>query len=113
MVYNLICIIEIRKGAMRMPSLSKRSKLSEVIRGSLVIMKRVCGKKNCKCVKGYRHESLYISQGVKGKTRMIYVPRSSGKKVRQYVEHYHEIKKFLDESSKENIKKLYRGIIQP
>ena len=64
---------------------------------------------NCKCMKGYKHESLYISQGFKGKTRMIYVPKSSSKKVRQYVEHYHEIKRFLDESSQTNIKKITEG----
>jgi hypothetical protein len=85
------------------------SRLTQVIRGSLVSMKRYCGKTNCKCMKGYKHESLYISQGFKGRTRMIYVPRSSVKKVHQYVHHYQEIKKFLNESSQINIQKLMEG----
>ena len=99
---------------MRHKSAHRRvSKLTQVIRGSLVTMKRFCGKMNCKCVKGFKHEALYISQGVKGKTRMIYVPGSSGKKVRQYVEHYHQIKSFLDEHSQINIQKLIEGTFEP
>lgn len=82
---------------------------SKVIRGTLVTLKRFCGKMNCKCVKGYKHEALYISQGIKGKTRMIYVPKNSVRKVIQHVEHYRDIKKILDENSRKNIQKLTEG----
>ena len=47
-----------------------------LIRGSLVTMIRVCGRKNCRCFKGYKHRSLYLSQSVKGKLKMIYIPNS-------------------------------------
>ena len=64
-----------------------RSRLSQllheldVINGSLATMKRVCGKKGCRCTRGEKHESLYLAYSVKGKRRMIIIPRDRVKKV--------------------------------
>ena len=40
------------------------------MRGSLVTMRRTCGKKSCRCARGALHESLYVSQSAGGKTRL-------------------------------------------
>ena len=50
-------------------------KTDPLIRGCLVTMIRVCGRSNCRCAKGYKHRSLYLSQSVKGKLKMIYIPK--------------------------------------
>lgn len=82
-----------------------------VIRGSLVIMKRTCGKSNCRCLKKSPHKSLYISQSFKGKTRMTYVPKVSEEAVRRGILEYHRIKDILNELSDLQLKLLPEGKI--
>lgn len=81
---------------------------AKVIRGTLVLMKRVCGNKRCRCSRGQKHESLYISQSRKGITRMVYIPRQDEAKVRQYTENYKRIKNLLNKISEINLKLLIK-----
>lgn len=81
-------------------------KLTESIRGSLIIMERYCGKPNCRCVKGHKHKATYLSQSHKGKTRMVYIPEVMKEKVREYVQNYHRIRSVLNKISDINIKLL-------
>jgi hypothetical protein len=82
-----------------------RSKLAQCIdhrgllRGSLLVRRRVCGKPRCRCVQGQLHESLYlvISQG--GRTRQLFVPRDWEERVRQWVQEYHHAQDLLEEIS--------------
>lgn len=76
----------------------------KVIKGSLVELKRTCGKPNCRCLKGEKHKSLYLSQSKKGKTKMTYIPRKSEEKVKEYVKRHKKYIKILDELSELNIK---------
>lgn len=62
-----------------------------IIRGSLVELKRVCGKPNCRCAKGKKHVSLYVSRSKRGRTEMTYIPREQEKYVRECVEKYKKI----------------------
>lgn len=79
-------------------------KMDECIRGSLVVMNRSCGKLGCRCQKGKKHKSIYLSQSYNGKTRMIYLPRGSEGKTHQYVKNYRKIKSILNSLSDINIK---------
>lgn len=78
------------------------------IRGSLVIMKRVCGKPNCHCRKGFKHEAVYLSQRYRGRTRMVYIPQDMEKKVAEYTKNYRKIKELLDKISDINIELLVK-----
>lgn len=81
-------------------------KMEECIRASLVVMNRSCGKLNCRCQKGKKHKSIYLSQSYKGKTRMIYLPQGSEDKAHQYVKNYRKIRGILNSVSDINIKLL-------
>lgn len=83
--------------------------LQDVVRGSIVIMERHCGKAGCRCQKGFKHRSLYISQRHNGRTRMIYVPKRSQADVRRLVNNYRKIKAVMDEVSDVNIQMLKRA----
>jgi hypothetical protein len=96
--------------------LKKRHKISrqmpkaeECIRGSLVVMKRVCGKPGCRCLKGQKHKAIYLSQSYKGKTRMFYLPQSSEDKAYQYIKNYQKIKSVLNSLSDINITLVTKG----
>ena len=93
--------------------LKKRRKISgqmpeieECIRGSLVIMRRACGKLNCRCQKGQKHKAIYLSQSYNGKTRMFYLPQDAEAKAHQYVKNYQKIRSILNSISDINIKLL-------
>lgn len=95
--------------------LKKRHKIShrmpkteECIRGSLVIMNRVCGKLNCRCQKGQKHKAIYLSQSYNGKTRMFYLPQDAEDKAHRYIKNYRKIKNTLNSLSDLNIKILTR-----
>lgn len=95
--------------------LARRRKISkqmpeieECIRGSLVVMKRVCGKLNCRCQKGQKHKAIYLSQSYNGKTRMIYLPQDAEDKAHQYVKNYQKVRSILNSLSDINIKLLTR-----
>lgn len=72
-----------------------------ILKGSLVLMKRSCGKMNCKCQKSEddKHISLYLSISQEGKQRMIYIPGKFEKEVREWTERYAEIRTVVERIS--------------
>jgi len=84
-------------------------RISQVIHGSIVMVKRFCGGANCRCQKGHKHCSMYISQRYKGKTRMIYIPKRSESRVRCYVSNYQKFKMVMDQVTEINIQQLTKG----
>ncbi len=91
--------------------LSKASRIlnySEYIHANLFTMERVCGNKNCRCIReGKKHKSLYLATMTKEKKRkMIYIPRRLEEKAREYTERYFKIKDVLEEISDINLKRL-------
>lgn len=86
----------------------KMPKIVKSIRGSLVIMKRTCGKPNCRCQRGFKHKAVYLSQRYKGRTRMIYIPHDIEEKIVEYIKTYQEIKIILDKISDINIRLLIK-----
>ena len=83
-------------------------KNTNIIKGSLVDLKHTCGKKGCKCYKGEKHVSLYISRSIKNKTKMIYIPKSKEKEVRECVKRFKEVLDKLELLSDRTIKKIKR-----
>lgn len=67
--------------------------------GTLSLRQRVCGKPNCKCVDGDKHEGLYLLVRHEGAVRQIYVPRDRREAVRQWVENYRKARELMDELS--------------
>lgn len=75
-----------------------RSRLTKLVHeqdfvmGGLVEMKNTCGKPNCKCAKGQKHESLYLSFRYQGKRKMICIPKSCHAQIRKAVKNYQSLK---------------------
>ncbi len=72
-----------------------------LIRGNLVEMRRVCGKKSCRCRTdaGARHRSLYLGLSLNGKHRMLYIPAEWEERVREWVARYSEVRQLLEQIS--------------
>lgn len=77
--------------------------VDDVIRGSAVVMERVCGKPTCRCSKGRGHRSLYISQYHKGSPRMVYIPERNKEKVLRLIKNYRILKSAIHKASELNL----------
>ena len=86
-----------RKSARKIPP------AEEILRGSIVVVKRYCGKANCRCLKGHKHRSMYISQSNKGESRLIYIPQRSENEVRRLISNYQALKSAMEEISRINM----------
>ena len=80
-------------------ALAKLLSQQGVIHGMLSLRRRVCGKPNCKCAKGQKHEGLYLLVRHEGTVRQIYVPKDRRETVRRWVENYHKARELMDELS--------------
>lgn len=89
-----------------------RSKLARLmgrqgmLRGTLCVKSRSCGKSNCKCTQGEKHASLYIAFSQEGKTRQIYVSKDREQEVTQWVQQYQQAQELLEELSKVYLEKI-------
>lgn len=78
----------------------------DIVLGSLVEMKRKCGKPNCKCVKGQKHVSLYLSCRYKGKRKMICLPKAAEKRAKEAYGRYRTMQRMLAVISTASIERL-------
>jgi len=72
-----------------------------LIRGNLVGMRRLCGKKTCHCQTdpAARHRSFYLGLSLNGKHRMVYIPAEWEDRVREWVARYSEVRDLLEQIS--------------
>ena len=71
-----------------------------VIRGTLLVRQRKCGKANCRCAQGEGHESLFLVISQNGRTRQFFVPKDWESRVRLWVEDYHRARQLLEDVSR-------------
>lgn len=76
--------------------------VKNVIKGSLVTLSRRCGKPNCKCTRGERHQGLFLSFKIKQKPFLIYIPKRLEKKVITLANNHKKLNQIVDELSKVN-----------
>ena len=87
--------------------LAKLTSKGKFLRGNPVIMRRVCGNKNCRCVlEGKKHKSLYISKNKDGKRKMICIPKRMEEEVMAKLEAYQKIKELTERISEINYSQL-------
>lgn len=79
-----------------------------LLRGSLVRMRRTCGKPGCHCARGEKHVSLYLAIRVGARRKMIYVPPDLEPRVRDWVQSSQEIDRLLQIVSQSCLEQLLR-----
>lgn len=88
---------------------SRLPAINDVIRGSAVVMERVCGSSSCRCLEGHKHKSLYVSQYHRGSARMVYIPKANERKVLRLVDNYRILKAAIYKASDTNLGRLMAG----
>jgi hypothetical protein len=79
---------------------------SPLLRGSLVLMRRKCGKAGCHCQQGKKHASLYLAVRVGKKRTMIYIPQPLEETARQWVQNGKRVDELLDFVSQQCLEQL-------
>jgi hypothetical protein len=79
---------------------------SPLLRGSLVVMRRKCGKPGCHCQQGEKHPSLYLAIRVGNKRTMIYIPQPLEETARQWVQNGRRVDELLDFVSQQCLEQL-------
>jgi hypothetical protein len=86
--------------------LVKRCADAPLLRGSLVTMRRVCGKSGCRCNEGEKHVSLYLAIRWGKQRKMIYIPGELEQQVREWVQSSQEIDRLLELVSQSCLERL-------
>jgi hypothetical protein len=87
-----------------------KTKLSDLkiewLRGSLITLRRRCGKKNCHCHHGQPHETPALSYSQEGKTRILTLPEPWVPLVREAVERYQHARTALEKQGNAGLRQL-------
>jgi hypothetical protein len=77
-----------------------------LIRGSLVLQHRSCGKPYCRCQKGQKHPALYLHTRSGDRRVRIYIPPALHDTARQWVDNGRRLKRLLDRVSEHHLQAL-------
>jgi hypothetical protein len=89
-----------------------RSRLAQLahdnwlLRGTLSVRSRQCGKATCHCANGELHASLYLVQSHDGQPRQLCIPKSWEPRVRQAVNDYQQLQRLIEEVSELEWKRM-------
>ncbi len=81
-----------------------------MVRGSLVRLRRKCGKTNCHCHDGQPHLTWALSYSVKGKTKMITLRNRDLSRIRRALGRYRRAAMDLEYKALRGIEKLSQQI---
>ena len=84
--------------------LRKIGKAGDLMKGSLALTYRKCGKKGCKCEKGELHKGYFFSYRFKGKSYGLYVPENLVPKVKKLIDSWKELKGTVEKLTNLNAK---------
>ena len=84
--------------------LRKIGKAGDLMKGSLALTHRKCGKKECRCEKGEFHKGHFFSYRLRGKSYGLYVPESLVPKVKKLIDNWKELKETIEELTDLNAK---------
>ena len=83
-----------------------RSRLSQVIydsgglmRATLSVREKVCGKRNCKCAQGEKHLALYLVSKQDKEVRQLFIPSSLEPQVRGWIDEYQRVQDLVEQIS--------------
>lgn len=83
-----------------------------LLRGSLVVLKRKCGKQTCRCTQGQLHETPALSYSVDGVTRIVSLPPGEVPTVKAGLSRYRKTLEQLDRTALAGIQVLSRRLEQ-
>ncbi len=83
-----------------------------LLRGSLIWLRRKCGKANCRCVQGKPHISPALSYSRRGITRLLTLPPRQVPRIRTALKRYRQALRRLERRADAGLRQLARQLRQ-
>lgn len=91
-----------------------QTRVPSVVRGTVLVHRRRCGKPNCRCATGEAlHESTVLSYKQAGKTRLLMLPAGEVDSVRAAVERYRSARAALEAEANTGLAGLVAALRGP
>ena len=87
-----------------------RTKAPRVLPGSLITLRRKCGKASCRCAAGDPHESPALSYSVAGRTKMLTLHPEEVPAVARAVARYRKSVNDLEVEARDELEALVAGV---
>ena len=81
-----------------------------MVRGSLIELRRRCGKESCRCRKGEPHTSPALSYSHNGRTHILTLPADEAREVTRALKHYQQARRELEKQAMHGIEALKRRL---
>lgn len=81
-----------------------------IVRGSVVKVRRTCGKEGCRCTQGKLHETWALSYSYQGRTRMIPLRPQDVTTARKAINRYKKQLAQLQSQALHGIKRLHATV---
>lgn len=89
-----------------MVTMSEHDHDPRVLPGSLITLRRKCGKANCRCATGTPHESPALSYSVAGRTKILTLTDEEVPAVAAAVAHYRQTVTALEDQARTELDAL-------
>jgi len=93
-------------------AIMKTPPVPSVLRGSLICLRRKCGKAHCRCLKGKAHSSPALSYSQRGKTKILTLPTALVPQVRAAIRRYLQSQTRLERQANAGLRQLARQLRQ-
>jgi hypothetical protein len=94
------------------PTQSTSTSAPLLLRGSLITLRRRCGKRSCRCARGQPHCSPALSFSAKGKTSILTLTPDLLPEVRQALQRYRRQQQGLQRQAQAGLRQLARRLQQ-
>lgn len=99
-----------RTGKSTRRSTDRRPPKEWMLRGSLIELRRRCGKAGCRCRDGDPHTTPALSYSQKGKTQIVTLPAKEVPRVKAGLKHYQQALRGLERQAMHGIEGLKRRL---
>ena len=89
-----------------------RTAAAPLLRGSLITLRRRCGKRSCRCARGQPHCSPALSVSTKGKTNILTLTPDLLQEVRGALRRYRHQQQSLERQAEAGLRQLARRLQQ-
>ena len=96
-----------------MPAGEETTDVALLLRGSVITLRRKCGRPGCHCARGTLHETPALSLNVDGKTRIVTLRADELPEVKAALARYKQARKKLDEQVRASLAVLHARRARP
>jgi len=93
-----------------MPHPARSPHASQILRGSLITLRRKCGTPTCRCIKGELHQTPAISYSLRGSTKMLTLRSQDVPEVKAALKRYQKALQALEREALAGIRAFRQRI---